>query len=730
MKRIVAIREITALALCLILFSGFIYTKAFSEGDDVLYYRSVGEASLERLEPGDELFPAGDVKTAYGVTEEMCRADYWFDKSYPSGIGSDTVLLSQNGIKQLNEDMLKTSGTNMYDLESLDPSFNADSLKKSLASGTVSANVTKAHAVFADEVEVTDIDAWYRNMSDAITATGYTGENVENKYAVAVKRTEMKSVPTPAYVGYFKGDTDNEVVISALNVNEPFVARQRAVVDGHEFLWGYSNICSGWVASEDLAICSGFDEWTGAWKIDPANKDFIVVTENQIRLEPTLSDPALSEVKLTFATILKLVPDADIPEKIEERGAWNNYVVYLPVRNPDGSYKKLCALISQHYQVFTGFPDMTQKAVLKVAFNNLGDRYGWGGMMDSMDCSLFTRNVYRCFGLELPRNTTWQQLVPGRNISLKDMSDEDKLKAISRMPSGTLLFISGHTMLYTGMADYIVDGVASPMAYVISDSGSLSDSVGEMKVQQMYSVILNPLTARRKNGSTWLQNITSATLPVSGDIVSYVNKNIENPPETEPVRKVPANEGQACASSRDTLPVECFLGSTKNLYISFSNVDSAGIRDLTVSVLKGSSVTTKSKVTKVDCDRSTATVKINKKNSLATVTLKKSGTVSFSMEDGRTYVVSFTVESPKARGKDVKNLIAEAKEKGTDKLTLGVEQLFGTGIDGGKLEITSQKADGAVLDGNKVIIDLKTRNTIKLKYTYLEKKYAVTVSVP
>ena len=60
---------------------------------------------------------------------------------------------------------------------------------------------------------------------------------------------------------------------------------------------------------------------------------------------------------------------------------------------------------------------MTENNILNVAFTCLGNAYGWGGMLGNMDCSMYTRYVYRCFGLEIPRNTTWQQKIPGKLVN-------------------------------------------------------------------------------------------------------------------------------------------------------------------------------------------------------------------------------------------------------------------------------------------------------------------------
>ena len=70
-----------------------------------------------------------------------------------------------------------------------------------------------------------------------------------------------------------------------------------------------------------------------------------------------------------------------------------------------------------------GYLPLTQNNVLDVAFSCIGDEYGWGGMNGNMDCSLYTRNIYKCFGLELPRNTTWQEKVPEKYVNVSNMSD-------------------------------------------------------------------------------------------------------------------------------------------------------------------------------------------------------------------------------------------------------------------------------------------------------------------
>ncbi|MCR4762009.1 MAG: C40 family peptidase [Lachnospiraceae bacterium] len=729
--------EAVVLALAAGLLSGAAYAETGSPGtrgyeesavsaqrcETVVSYTSV-EPTVTAESDSTSAALQGAVETAEGVKPEMCVASYWYDKTAGSRIAADQVLLEKTQIRPLNEAILHADGANMHDLMNLESGYQADALRTQLAEGLE----IPTRKIYVNGELLEDNAAYYGKLRAAITDTGLTGEHAENRYAVAVRRTILSSIPTSDYIGYSPTDADDEKVSSAINVNDPFVIRQQATVDGKIYYWGYSDACPGWVAADDLAVCVNKEEWLAAWRVDPEKEDFLVVTQNQITLEPSVSNPELSEVKLTFATVLKLVPEEVRLGVIGERGPWNNYMVYLPTRDADGHYVRRCALISQHYEVSLGFLQMTQKELLRVAFNNLGDRYGWGGMLDAMDCSLLTRNVYRCFGLSLPRNTNWQQTVPERKLDLSGMTDEEKLSVLRRMPAGTLLYFPGHTMIYTGTADYDTgEGTPVQMAYVISDTGRLSDSTGELAVRSMYSVILNPLNVRRAAGTTWLANLTAAVMPVSSECLEQIHKNLEEEGGEEPPVRVPAAEGQTYASSCDTLPLETFLGDRKNLYISFGHVADAEVKSLDVTALKGSRITTKVPVRKILCDSGVASVKINGKTFLGMITLKRSGTVAYEMESGERYEVHFTVETPKAQKPYVKQRLSASGVE--DTVRFSVRELFGTRLDGGELRIVNQRAQGSQIEGNELILNRRIKNTVRISYRYLDCSCAMTITV-
>ena len=161
--------------------------------------------------------------------------------------------------------------------------------------------------------------------------------------------------------------------------------------------------------------------------------------------------------------------------------------------------------------------------------------------------------------------------------------------------------------------------------------------------------------------------------------------------------------------------------------IDFSKVltSDVGALDLSMTAIAGSKFTTTGKVK----DKSSVKVeggvkaKYNKKDGTVTVTCKKDGFATFTMDDDHTYKVKFTVEKPKP----VKT--AKKLEKGSAPTTKTLYELFGTHIDSGKLTIKKQKHSQASIENNALTINPAEKDTIKILYQYLNKKYKMTIKV-
>ena len=489
-------KKIKQISICfLIFFSIILLTNVAYAGTELEVYQSTITESEK-----------GNVTYAEDITNEMASASYWANKL---GQEADKLILNHNEIKTINQEIVDGSGTQVFDITTITES-KTQAVRKASVANSIQSDFdymvrnypNKDRKLYVDGALIDNLP-YIENLKNAVLTTGFENDNEKVQlYAVGTNRTEVKMFPTKSIWGYDSpNDPDDESCNSTIEVNEPFVIRAKCTIGEDTFYWGLTKNCTGWVNGEYLALFDSKEEWIDAWKVDVDGNNFLVVTQDSIALESSTNS---NEIQLKLGTILKLVPENEIPESVNNRTPWNNYVVYLPTRNEEGKYVRGYALIAEHYNVNIGFLPLTQRNILDVAFTCLGNRYGWGGMLGSMDCSAYTKAIYKCFGLELPRNTTNQQKVPNRTVSLADMSDTEKESYIEKLPVGTLLFFPGHVTMYIGSEN--------GKNYVISDTGSLSDSYGDVNVRSMYSVIINPLTVRRRNGSTWLTNVSNSLI--------------------------------------------------------------------------------------------------------------------------------------------------------------------------------------------------------------------------
>ncbi len=428
----------------------------------------------------------------HGITAEMCTANYWKDKTF---YGLDKIIMDNSQIDTLNRRIVDGSGTMVFDLEELNKTFDADARRQRLANSEI-----PARDLYINGVKINN-EEYFTSLLTAIMNTGYTGKQ-QTKLGICTNRADMKAWPTNDIIGYSASDTDDEMQSSALNLNEPMIIQAKCEVGGELFYWGYSNNCTGWVSGKNVAVCQTESEWLDYWKISSDSDDFVTVTGSRI----VLNDGTSETVNAMLGTYLKFVPEELIPFDLTSKKA-DNYIVYFAGSDENGNAVKKYAVLSKSLELCRGFLPLTEENVLEVAFSCIGDPYGWAGMNGYMDCSLYTRSIYKCFGVELPRNTTWQEKTPDKYKNVSAMSDEQKIQYISTLPAGSLLYFSGHTMVYLGM-----DGNKN---FVVSDLGSVVDETGDLTVRYVNAVTVNSLDVRRGaayGGTTWLHNITGVIL--------------------------------------------------------------------------------------------------------------------------------------------------------------------------------------------------------------------------
>ena len=432
------------------------------------------------------------------VNASMSRASFWSDKE----ADADRILADSDEIKRLNAKALSEKNAKMCDLKNQPESFDGSAFnaylseklqkeKQSLLGWTYNSCGHKAEADFFDSMIAAAVDP------------DNAGKSLPVRYAVVSERSNLRAFPCAEPILDDPQDPDFDYQhYDSLRVNEPLLVYTAS----RDKAWYFvkSLCCSGWVSSSDIAMCKDKAEWLRAWDI-PEDR-LLVVYGDKIYLEKSNFDGGLSEKVLTMGTKLELIDAAGDGSLINNRSPYNNYAVVLPERLKDGSYARKAALISEHAKVNVGYLPLTKANIARVAFGALGNVYGWGGMLNTDDCSGFVRSVYKCFGLELARNTVCQAALPVSSFDLSELSDAEKENVIRKLPLGAVLFFKGHEMLYLGSDNgryYVIDALSS----MLSISGG-----SKMRVR---SVVVNTLDIKRPSGKTWLSELNLANIPYS-----------------------------------------------------------------------------------------------------------------------------------------------------------------------------------------------------------------------
>ena len=446
-----------------------------------------------------ELFP--------GVSQEMTDPGYWAALQEMKEAGSAVRLLSSPyTIKEINRSIVNTSGCMMTDLTAVPETFDADELLQGFITlGKDNRSYyTSSGAIYDINGNVVGDD--FFAVLDANKQNPAMTGIMHVRYGICVKRTDLRSEPTVQILTDAVGDVDFDYFqMSLVRVNEPVIVKTVST-DGQ---WYYctASSCEGWVRSCDIALCRTRQEWLDAWDI-PDDK-VLVVTSGKVYLEMSNKNPDVSGRLLTMGTTLRLAEPWEYTTQVTNRSAIQNYAVWLPLRDENGFYAKKAALISQHQGVHAGYLPLTTQNILNVAFSMLGDAYGWGAMLESADCSSYIRDIYKCFGLDLPRNTTWQEAMPVVKCEMgslpqNEAGDVYKKALLDTCPPGTVLYFPGHTMMYLG---HVGDSY-----YVISSVSSMANPETG-KYMRVRSVLINTLNAKRLSGKTWMNCLDMAIIP-------------------------------------------------------------------------------------------------------------------------------------------------------------------------------------------------------------------------
>lgn len=403
---------------------------------------------------------------AAGITNfsKLVTADYWIENN----IDGDAVILDAQGIEQLNEKIRKASPT-VIDLAEYPEKIKGRTLKGKL---------TNFEALEEDlYLRGNKVSDNYKNILRQLVDADSIKGDVPVRYAVVVKRSNLRNLPTGEGLFYFAADNNFDALQeTALDPCDPVVVLHKS--ENGQFYYVQSINYSGWISTYDIAFT---DKGNWLQYVDP--KKFVVVVGKSVKLK-------------VWNEVVEYQQGSRIPVHHEEEGS---YILNVPGRDKEGTLDKVKVKVAKNASLNEGYLPYTSNNILRSAFKFYGMPYGWGGLKSSVDCSSLLYNVYRTVGIYLPRNADEQENSAGTHIHLDKMDDAGKLAAIKNLTPGAGLYMDGHCAMYLGKSNDI--------PFMLHALGSYYN---EGKTVRTMRVVVSDLTLNRHTGNTMLSDMTTA----------------------------------------------------------------------------------------------------------------------------------------------------------------------------------------------------------------------------
>lgn len=416
--------------------------------------------------------PAGGALGVAGVEEAQLDPDYWIAQA----ASADNVVLDAAAIAAQNERLHRTDDSVM-DIEKIAPMLARAQVREWIDDLSQRPQRT-LFDVQGNEVGSGQIDDLIRNLNlDAVPETR------QARYGLVVHRADLRTFPTRLRVFSRRGDTDiDRFQENALFPGTPVIVAHESA-DGR---WWFvvSALYSAWIEKEAVAIGPA-DEVFAYTRKSP----YLIVTGAKANTVFSPERPEVSELQLDMGVRVPVLADWPANKPVNGQHPYTAHVIELPYRSADGALHFTPALVPKTSDVAADYLPLTRANLLRQSFKFLGERYGWGHSYNARDCSGFVSEVYRSFGVQLPRNTRDQGVSPAFDrITLTEKhSYEDRLAIMRQLQIGDLVYIPGHVMMVIGRQD--------GLPYVIHDTTGVTyrEANGEIARADLNAVSVTPL---------------------------------------------------------------------------------------------------------------------------------------------------------------------------------------------------------------------------------------------
>lgn len=367
------------------------------------------------------------------VTPEMERPQFWTKK-----IKNPTnLLLTPDQIHKMNEENLKRQDLLLCRVKDLKENWEREEILSLLKEDW--ENFGRTGEVRYGKNRLPLGENFWNELRNNLNQ-----ESIEKKcrilFGCIVKRTDIRVFPTEERsMRSSYNDEFDRFQHSSISPGSPIAIHHFS--KDKEWAYVQTPFIRGWVCMRDLAIAKEKNEV----KDYEEAKDRLLITGNIVSVfgDPSLRQPVfLAQMGDSFP--LLRIPDGD-----EMTNA--SYIIYIPSRENNGSLTFKKGYIHSDEDVHRGFLPYTQENIAYQGFKMLGHPYGWGDMFGGRDCSRFIMDLFRTFGILMPRNSKEQATI-GTDLGLMEKKPikEKREKLDQAIPLATTLRLPGHIMLYLG----------------------------------------------------------------------------------------------------------------------------------------------------------------------------------------------------------------------------------------------------------------------------------------
>ncbi len=410
-----------------------------------------------------------------GVTAQMQKAAFWISRF----ASADAIILSDKEISSYNTGNFERLSF-LSDPLDQPQTISGDEVRQWIQGLSMPSSSTRYDAN-QKEYKASDYDTMKQNLNlEAIPAS------ITVLYGLTVHRSLMRTWPSSRSSFSKPTEQRNDYFVeTAVYPAEP-VSIYHASRDGK---WLFAGIYhyKAWIPAEDVALCTRDD-----LAELQANQNKLVIRGAKL-FTPATSDPRLSLLQLDMGVSLQLISETQ-----------QEYTVQYPVKDEAGNLEYASVKLARTSEAAKGYLDYTTAGVLAQAFRFIGEPYGWGGMNNARDCTSFLVDIYRSFGIRLPRNSDQQEQIAG-SISLQGKDRSERLRIIEGLRPGSTLYMPGHAMMYLGAFEgkhYIIHDVAS--VYEKGQGGELNQIV-------LYQVAVTPLEVFNSKGTEYIMLLSTVT---------------------------------------------------------------------------------------------------------------------------------------------------------------------------------------------------------------------------